>query len=124
MGGGVIASDEWLPPEVALLLKRAHIEADLARDLARLGGIEESVERASSLLDIIGVEIAEAASHPALSAATARRLLRLRDTVDAHLLAASSLHELAMADDASRLLTRAADAVRASLDDRQDVAAG
>jgi hypothetical protein len=82
------------------------------------------IAEAIAMLEAAGAVMARFAALADVPVTTARRLLRARDTVDAHLLAAASLQELGMADDARRLLARAADVVEALFEPVQDVATG
>jgi hypothetical protein len=107
--------DQPVPAMVSRELLIVKHDAERVHDLVRSPD-GRGVDEACTLLESAGARMAEAASHPGVPATTARQLLRARDTVDAHLLAAGSLNELAMVDDARRLLLRAANVIISSFD--------
>jgi hypothetical protein len=87
--------------------------ADVAA-YARLAGMltqtPNGVRSARELLETVNRRLADVVSDPDVPPATYTRLVALRDTVGAHLLAAASLDDV-VPDRARALLARASDAV-------------
>ena len=81
-----------------------------ARFAGMLTQTPEGLDSARELLETVNRRLADVVSDPALSSATYSRLVELRDTVGAHLLAAASLDDV-VPERARQLLARASDLV-------------
>src|SRR4051812_30381845 len=77
-----------------------------ARFAGMLTQTPEGLDSARELLETVNRRLAEVVADPTLSSATYSRLVELRDTVGAHLLAAASLDDV-VPERARQLLARA-----------------
>src|SRR5437870_12120506 len=84
--------------------------AAYARFAGMLTQTPEGLDSARELLETVNRRLADVVSDPALPSTTYIRLVELRDTVGAHLLAAATLDDV-VPERARQLLARASDLV-------------